>query len=147
RRDVAATAGADEVSRAERVRAQEGATAVDALGHARFRGIVARRRPTGIARDAPVRGRDGARILVGAVPVLAPLPDVARDVVQAVTVGREAGDGRDASPAVVRRIVVGEAPLEGVGHPLPTGAQLVAPGVSLARKAAAGGELELGFGG
>src|SRR5205814_9451067 len=110
-----------------------------ALGDAALGGVET----VGRALGVPGRLRAGRQLLVGvvAIPVGAPLPDVAGHVVQAVAVGRERADRRRPLEAVLLGVVVGEFSLPGVGHVLAAGLELVAPGVGLAFQAAAGGEL------
>src|SRR5437899_5187459 len=50
------------------------------------------------------------------IPIGRPFPDIADHVVQAVTVGRECGDGRSAFEAISRKILVREITLPSVCH-------------------------------
>lgn len=109
------------------------------IGHPR----VARHAARPVVRSPVVRSR--ARRHCGEV-VARPLPDVAGHVVQAVPVGREAPDRGRASLARRLEVLPGELALPGVGHHLPLGARVVAPGVDRAVQPAAGGELPLGLG-
>ena len=81
-----------------------------------------------------------------AVPVRAPLPDVARGVVEAEAVGREGARGRGSEVAVVRRVARREVALPDVAAVLAARLQLVAPGVATPLEAAAGRVLPLRLG-
>src|SRR5262249_30176288 len=119
---AALAAAAGHVARAELVAAQERTAALHALHHAGLLGIETISRSLRVAPGAAAVG-------VVAVPVSAPLPDVAGHVVEAKIVGRVAGDRRRPFPAVLLGVLGGEAPLPGVGHPLPAGAEFVPPDV------------------
>ena len=83
------------------------------------------------------------------VEVRAPLPDVARHVVEPEAVGREALDRRRALEAVGLGVVAREVALEGVAAPWLSRLgihRLVAPDVALLGEAAARGVLPLGLG-
>ena len=66
----------------------------------------------------------------GAEPVAAPFPDVARDVVDAVVVGGEGGDGCGADVPVCPGVLFGECALPDVAHVFAVGFEVVAPGVA-----------------
>ena len=66
----------------------------------------------------------------GAEPVAAPFPDVARDVVDAVVVGGECGDGCGADVPICPGVLFGECALPDVAHVFATGFEVVAPGVA-----------------
>src|SRR4051812_43129805 len=97
----------------------------------------------GVADHGPLGGCDLKVIGVGAVPIAAPLPDVAGHVAQAVGARWIRADGGGGGKAVGVAIVVGEIALVDVGHPLAAGLEFVAPGVAPAGLAAARGELPL----
>src|SRR5580704_7828629 len=96
-----------------------------------------------------VRYTAGAEILVvvRAVPVAGPLPDVAGHVVEFVSVRGELGDGREAGVAVFAGVLIREVAFMGVGHPLVIRTEVVAPDVGLAGETSAGCELPFGLGG
>src|SRR5204863_8083655 len=125
--DGAFAAAAGHVAGAVLVGAEKGAAALHALGHAGLLGVEAVRRAVGVAAGA-------SGIVVRAVPVGAPLPDVAGHVVEAEAVGREARHRRGAREAVFLRVAIREAALEGVGHGLPVGAKGLAPDIRLLRQ-------------
>jgi len=83
----------------------------------------------------------------GAEPIVAPLPGVAGDAVEAVAVGRVGVDGRGAGVAVFGGVVLGKAALPDVAEVLAVGSEVVAPGIDGLIEAAAGCVLPLGFGG
>src|SRR6266545_4473410 len=85
---------ADHVARAILVSAKKRAAALHALGHARFSGIKTVRGTAGITGDT-ARG-EKRFVVVGAIPIGAPLPDVARQIVKAVAIRRKLRDRRDA---------------------------------------------------
>src|SRR5580692_12895725 len=87
------------------------------------------------------------RVVVRAIPVGGPLPDVASHVVEAVAVWGELGDGGDSGETIGGGIFVGEMSLEGVGHPLSIGAEFFAPDVGLPGEATTGGKFPFGFSG
>src|SRR5207247_2626989 len=109
---LAARAGA--VALAVAVGAQERPAALHALGL-----------PPPVRVDAAggtrrvVAAAPRARLVAGAIPVGAPLPDVARHVGQPIAVGRVAAHGGGAREAIQLRVLAGELPLPGVGHPPP----------------------------
>src|SRR5271165_867067 len=142
-RNFAFSTSSDDVARAVLVGAEEGPTPVGLLALGRLVGVPGVSGALGVAGHAPGGGQ--LLVVVGAVPVAGPLPDVSRHVIEAVAVGRILGHGGDACVAVRAGVVVGEVALVGVGHPLPVGPELVAPDEGLASQAAAGGELPLSF--
>lgn len=87
------------------------------------------------------------RVVVGAEPVGAPLPDVTRAVVEAVAVGFLRVDRRRRQVTIVTRVALWKVALPDITAVLAGGAQLVAPGVALTFEAATGGVLPLGLGG
>src|SRR5579862_1706932 len=89
------TSAARHVARAIVVAAQKRAAALDALGHARFAGIVAGIRPLGVAG----RLSKIARL----IPIAAPFPDIAGHVGKAEAVGGERAYRGCAEVAVLQR--------------------------------------------
>ncbi len=65
-----------------------------------------------------------------AEPVAAPFPDVARDVVDAVVVGGEGGDGCGADVPICPGVLFGECALPDVAHVFAVGFEVVSPGVA-----------------
>src|SRR5688572_7067447 len=76
-------------------------------------------------------------VVIGSIPIAAPLPDVAGHVVEAVTVGRKLRYRREARIAVVGGVLDRKLSLPGVGHPLAVWTKFVAPDKGLARQATA----------
>src|SRR4051794_5751519 len=76
-----------------------------------------------------------------------PFPDVARDVVEPVAVGREPLDRRRPLEAVRAQVLPGEAAEPAVGHDPAAGLGIIAPGVDGLVETATGGMLPLGLGG
>jgi hypothetical protein len=74
----------------------------------------------------------------GVEPVRAPLPDVARDVVESKAVGQKRVHRGRAQVTVLQGVVRRERALPDVAVPLAIGLQLIAPGVALLLKPAAG---------
>src|SRR5437016_13509482 len=82
-----------------------------------------------IVRYAPfVRQR---LVIIGAIPIAAPFPDVAGHVVKAVPVRWKRFHRRDASIPVVNRVFDWKFSLPGVRHPFPTRTKFIAPDVCL----------------
>src|SRR5215217_12763 len=81
----------------------------------------------------------------GVKPVRAPLPDVARDVVESEAVGRIGGHRGCAKVAVHQGVVRRERALPDVAAPLAIWCQFVAPRVTLLLKPAASRVLPLGL--
>src|SRR5438105_15528727 len=81
-----------------------------------------------------------------APPVRAPLPDIARRVVQPVSIRLECIDGRRREVAVVAGIDVRKASLPDIAAMLAAGFQFVAPRIALVLQTAARGTLPFGFG-
>src|SRR4051812_31067965 len=93
RADFPFAAGADDVARAVLIGAEERAATVDPFGLIRFGGVEGRPRPFGIAGHF---ARFGERVVVvGPIPIAAPLPDVARHVEEPVAVRGKLSDGCD----------------------------------------------------
>src|SRR5262245_60132282 len=100
-RAVAPTA--DQIAGAVLVGTEKRAAALDALGHARFCGIVAVGWAGGI--DGNLRQR---AVVVGPIPVGAPLPDIAAHVEQIEAVGRKGRHRGCATEAVDAGVRDGE---------------------------------------
>src|SRR5262249_20924749 len=108
--------------------------------------------PGPAADDALTPGRRAARIEMGACPVVplakpvgAPLPDITRDVIEAVAVRRKPADRGSAAVAVFARVARGKRALPDVGHVPAAGAEFVTPRIDLPGQSAARGVLEFGF--
>src|SRR6478609_7982273 len=88
----------------------------------------------------PVGGTCGilaraSRVVARVVPVRAPLPHIAGDVVEPEAVRRERVDGRGSRETIRARVRTGEAPLEDVHAMRTVGLELVAPRKRTARTA------------
>src|SRR4030081_986351 len=86
-------------------------------------------------------------VVIRAIPVGNPLPDISRHVVEAKLVEREGCDRRYPSVSIFGSILVGEMSLKGVGHPFTSWIELITPGIGLPVAAATRSELPLGLGG
>jgi hypothetical protein len=86
-------------------------------------------------------------VVSGIEPVAAPLPGVAGNEVEAVTVGREGIDWGHSRITVIGEVDVGKFPLPDVAEVLAAGSEFVTPGVDLLLEAATGCVFLLGFGG
>src|SRR5437667_6197250 len=84
-------------------------------------------------------------VVIRAIPVAAPFPDVARHVVKAVTIRRETLRRRDAGIPIFNRVFHWKLSLPRVRHPFPTGTKIIAPNVCFSRQPAACRKLELRF--
>ena len=91
--DITLPARANHVARAVLIGAEKGAAAMDAFLHAGFVGIERVGRTLRVARDGS--GRSQLGVVVGAIPVAHPLPDVPTHVVEPVAVRRKLRDRRD----------------------------------------------------
>src|SRR5437763_177010 len=91
-------ASADFVGRAVLIGAQIRAAAHDALGNAGLAGIIAVTGPLWISRR--LFGGCQFGVIIGAVPIGAPLPDIAGHVVEAKTIGRKGANGSIGAIAV-----------------------------------------------
>src|SRR5206468_5362549 len=129
------------VPRAPEAQVVEGAVrrGVAPTGHAVVAAEVLAAHPGAAAHHAlpagpgPLRAARRARAVVGgAVPVGAPFPDVADDVVEAVAVGREATHRSAAAIAVLPGVALGKDALPPVRHEAAAGTQLVSPRVGAA---------------
>src|SRR5512138_3249114 len=108
-------------------------------------GIVGRVRTLRVARHAA--GQLEPRKVVGTIPVAAPLPYVAGDIVEAVGVRWELCDRRDAFEAVLARVAAlqREPALVNVRLKFSARLLLVAPCIQAAGHSAARSELPLRF--
>src|SRR6266699_3962272 len=86
------------------------------------------------------------RVIVGQIPIGAPLPDVACHIIKAVAVMRERGHWRGSSETVFQGVLCREAALPDVGLPFAAGLLVLAPNVGLSLQAAARGEFPFRFG-
>src|SRR5262249_38099524 len=89
--------------------------------------------------------RREAFVVVVAIPIGAPLPDIARHVMKPIAVGWERANGGSRAEAVFRGVLVREAPLPDVGHPFAFGLQFISPRIGLALQPTASGEFEFGL--
>ena len=120
--------------------AEERSAALDALRNMRLLRIEAVVRTLRI-HDGVLTGP--AWVGVGPVPVLRPLPHIARDVVQPIAAGLKRLDRCRREVAVSRDILVREASLPGIG--MLRGNLVIAPGVGLPVQPAAGRVLPFGL--
>ena len=84
-------------------------------------------------------------IIIGAIPIGAPFPNVARHVGQTISIGRKRAHRGRSREAVISRIAVREMALESVRLKLAAGLEFPAPNVGLAVQSTARREFELGF--
>src|SRR5262245_18991541 len=136
-------ASARYVAPAVLVSAEVRAAAMYALGHARFLGIQAVLRALRIRGDLSAGSENP--VIIRAVPVGNPLPHVTGHIPQTVPVGWERACRRRAPIAIFGNIVIGKVSLEGIGHVLAAGHELVAPVVRFAVEPAARRKFELRF--
>src|SRR5262245_51624477 len=116
--------GARPIAHAVKIAAQIRPTALHSLHHTRFIWVKAFVRPRGVfARTI--------RVIIRHVPVRAPLPHVARHVIESVTVRRKRFHGRGAAKAIGLRVLVRELSLPDIRLPLAIGHLLVSPHVRL----------------
>src|SRR4029077_20369167 len=101
-------------------------------------------RPLRILRDATFVSQD--RIIIGAIPIAAPFPDIPRHVVNTVTVWRKRFHWCDSSIAILARIFNWKFSLPSIRHPFSARAKLIAPYIDFSRQTAACREFKLGFG-
>ena len=114
---------ADDVARAVLIGAKKRTAAMDALLLAWLGRVVRRIRTGRVVRHGTANRERG--VVVGAVPVARPLPDVAGHVVQAEPVRGKPGDSCQPDRTVLADIADREASLKGVGHPFPVRSELV----------------------
>src|SRR5271166_6182693 len=86
-----------------------------------------------VARDVADLGK--LFEIIGAIPVAAPLPDVAGHVVEAVAISREGAHWRNAGETILAGILDRELSLVGVRHELPARLEFIAPRIELAAQA------------
>src|SRR5262249_50582351 len=108
-----------------------------------FNGIERRLRPLGVTGHST--GTRQLRVVIGPIPVAAPLPYVARDVIKVVRVRWELRDWCGARETVAAIILNGKCPLESVRHELAARTEFVSPGIDQASLTTTRRELELGF--
>src|SRR4030095_7816254 len=96
--DLSLAARADDVARTILVVAKKRAAALDPLFFRRLRWIERGVGPFGISRYAAGFGQ--IRVVVRPVPIAAPLPDVARHVVEAISVRRKFRHGRESDVTI-----------------------------------------------
>ena len=83
--------------------------------------------------------------IIGAIPIAAPLPDVAGHVIEAVAIWRKRFHGRNTGKSIFAFVLNRELSLIGVCHELPAGFELIAPGIELSAQASPRGKLPLGL--
>src|ERR1700722_895632 len=84
-------------------------------------------------------------IVVGAIPIAGPLPDISCHVEETVSIGRKLCDRSDSRVSILSGIFVRKMPLVSIGHPFAIWAEVIAPDIWLTCKAAASGELPFSF--
>src|SRR5687768_13193642 len=104
---------------------------MDALFFCGFCGIERNVRTLRIARDAS-NARE-FRVIVGAIPVTAPFPNVSAHIMEAITVGWKHRDGRDAGETIGAIILDRKFSLIGIRHEPSARMELIAPGVNPSR--------------
>src|ERR1700733_1765917 len=109
---------------------------------ARLRRIVRGFRSLRIARDTV---SFELLIVVGAIPIAGPLPDISCHVEETVSIWRELCDRSDSRVSILSSVFVRKMTLVSIGHPFAFGAELIAPDIWLTCKAAASSELPFSF--
>src|ERR1700733_3413948 len=107
-------ASSDHIAGAILIGTQKGSAAHDPLGYTtlgRIEGVV---RASRVAADCTGGGE--LPIVVGAVPVCDPLPDVSGHVIKPISIGRKLGDGRGSTESVFVCVLVGKIALKGICH-------------------------------
>lgn len=132
--------GTGAVAGAIEVAAKKGTAAHDFFGRAWFIGVKTVWRSGWIVGGA-------VGIIVRAVPILAPFPDIAGHVVEGVGIGGKRSDGGSVMETIGGRVFFGEQSLPDVGLPLTVREEFCAPGVGLLIEAAASGVFPFGLGG
>src|SRR6266581_2807618 len=102
---------------------------------ARFHRVIGRIGSLRIAGDGASRSQ--LRVVIGPVPVAAPLPYISGEVIKAITVGRELGDRCEAGKAVFTRVFHRKSPLKSVRHDLAARPKFVTPHVKFSSDATA----------
>src|SRR5436190_9941277 len=116
---------------------------MDALFFARLRRIKRRIGALRIVGYAAfVRQR---LVVVRAIPIAAPFPDIARHVVETVTIGRETFHWREPCVSVLACIFLRKFPLPRIGHPFVAGPKFITPNVCFSRQPAARRKFKFGF--
>ena len=80
-------------------------------------------------------------VIIWTVPVASPLPDVSRHIVEPISIRSELGNWGYSGIPISPCIFVGKMTLMRVGHPSPTGSELISPDKRFASQTAARGEL------
>src|SRR5215468_7953255 len=94
-----------------------------------------------------VSGRSELRVVIGAIPVADPLPDIAGHVVKPILVRWELRDRGDANVSICSSVFQWKLALIGIRHPLATRTKLIAPDVGFASKTSARCKFPFCFGG
>src|SRR5215471_9498619 len=135
-------AAADQIARAVLIAAQERAALLHTFRDAGFLRIEAAVRPFWVFHYALLRE---FLEIIRAVPIRAPLPDVAGHVVKPEVIRRERVDRRRREVSILAGVLRREAPLKDVRHPFAARLQFVAPGVIFPVQPSASGEFKFGF--
>ena len=117
---------------------------MDPLGLVGFIGIERRRGALRIAGHTA--GGHQLLVIIGAIPIAGPLPDIAGHVIQSISVGSVLRHGGNPSVAVLARVGIWEVSLVRVRHPLALRTELIAPHEWLPRKPATCRKLPFCFG-
>jgi hypothetical protein len=141
--DLALATRAHHVAGAILVGAKKRTAFLNALFLCRLGWIEWHFRALRVSRDVACRGK--LFEIIGAIPVAAPLPDVASHVVEAVAVRRESAHRRSAREAILTGVLDREYSLVGVRHELPVRLEFIAPRIELAAQASSRGKLPRGF--
>src|SRR5438445_10736650 len=113
--DFAFAACADDVAGTILLIAKKRAAPMDALLLVRLSRIKCRIRPLWIARDSAFAGE--RLVVIRAIPVAAPFPNVAGHVVKPIAIWRKRFHRRDAGISILTRIFHRKLSLPRVGHP------------------------------
>src|SRR5271166_1710309 len=116
---------------------------LNALFLCRLRGIEWHFGALRVSRDVAVLGK--LFEIIGAIPVAAPLPDVASHVVEAVAIRGKRFHWRDTREAILAGILDREYSLVGVRHEFAARLELITPRIELPAQASARSKLPLGF--
>src|SRR6187455_1687562 len=103
---LAFAASAYHVAGAILVRTEERATSMYALFLSGFRRVERSLRPCWVAGDTA--GSNELRIVVGTIPVAAPFPDVATDVVEPIGIRLKSRNRRNAGKTVLSLVLDGK---------------------------------------
>src|SRR5215510_16589568 len=85
-----------------------------------------------------VSGRSELRLVIGAIPVADPLPDIAGHVVKPILVRWKLRDRGDASVSICSGVFQRKLALIGVRHPLAVWTEFIAPDVGFACETSSG---------